>query len=299
MLFISPGSLSTLSGGYSLFYNVVMTKVAAIQMVSSADVSENLETAEKLIGEASAQGAEFITLPENFPLMGLKEQDKLRIAENPGTGIIQGFLARQSSRHHIWLLGGTIPLEADDPHRVRAASLLYNPDGKCAARYDKIHLFDVLPSEHTEEYYKESATIEAGDDTGVVDTGIGKIGLSVCYDLRFPELYRNMLNHGVQIISVPSAFTAKTGEAHWETLLRARAVENLSYVVASNQGGMHANHRATWGHSMIIDPWGKMLGCVVSGAGMAIADIDLQRQMALRKNFPVLEHRKLNYQMIE
>ena len=276
-----------------------MTKVAAIQMVSSANVSENLEMAGKLIGDAVAKRSEFVTLPENFPFMGRHERDKFKIVEQPGTGVIQDFLAGQARRHHIWLLGGTIPVVATDPTRLRAASLLYAPDGQCAFRYDKIHLFDVLVNEATEEYYNESATIEAGDDVTVADTEIGKIGVSVCYDLRFPELYRNMLSHDVQIIVVPSAFTATTGEVHWEVLLKTRAVENLSYVVASNQGGAHIDHRATWGHSMIIDPWGNILDCIISGEGMAIADIDLQRQEVLRKNFPVLEHRKLNYQLIK
>lgn len=276
-----------------------MTKIAAIQMVSSAKVSENLEMAGKLICDAVEKRSEFVTLPENFPFMGGNERDKLKIVEQPGTGVIQDFLAGQARRHHIWLLGGTIPLVATDPNRLRAASLLYTPAGQCAARYDKIHLFDVLVNAAKDEYYKESATIEAGDDLTVADTAIGKIGVSICYDLRFPELYRDMLSHEVQIIAIPSAFTATTGEVHWEALLKARAVENLSYVVASNQGGVHVDNRATWGHSMIIDPWGNILDCVISGAGMAIADIDLQQQEVLRKNFPVLEHRKLNYQLIK
>ncbi len=268
-------------------------KVAAIQMVSSDKVTENLDTAGHLISEASNKQCEFITLPENFPMMGLDERDKLQIIEKPGSGPVQEFLSDQARQHGIWLLGGTIPLVANNPDRMRATSLLYNPAGECIARYDKIHLFDVLVDESTDEAYQESGTIEAGDNITVANTAIGSIGLSVCYDLRFPELYRNMLKQDVQIITVPSAFTAITGEAHWEVLLRSRAIENLSYVIASNQGGKHANDRETWGYTMIVDPWGKILDCVKQGAGIAIADIDLEEQSRLRKTFPVLEHRKI------
>jgi len=270
-----------------------MTKVAAIQMVSSDKVAENLDTARQLIAEATRQQCKFMTLPENFPLMGLDERDKLRIIETPGTGPIQDFLAAQARQYNVWLLGGTIPLVAHNPDRMRAASLLYNPAGECIARYDKMHLFDVLVDESTDEAYLESGTIEAGETVTVANTAIGTIGLSVCYDLRFPELYRSMLKQNVQIITAPSAFTAKTGADHWEVLLRSRAIENLSYVIASNQGGRHINNRETWGHSMIIDPWGNILDCVEEGAGIAVAEINLKEQARLRKTFPVLEHRKI------
>ena len=205
----------------------------------------------------SIKGQNFLLLPENFPLMGHEEQDKVAILEPFGQGPIQDFLSKQSQRHGIWLMGGTIPLQASVANKVRATCLLYDPEGQCSSRYDKIHLFDVTVDEDSEESYQESNTLEAGNEIVVAETPFGNIGMSVCYDLRFPELYRAMLEYDVDIITVPSAFTATTGEAHWESLLRARAIENLSYVIASNQGGKHINDRETWGHSMIIDPWGK------------------------------------------
>ena len=214
-----------------------MINAAAIQMVSTDTVDENLNIAQKLITEAVSQKAKLVTLPENFPLMGKEDSDRLAITESFGTGPIQSFLSQQSKQHQIWLLGGTIPLEADRPDKVLAASLLYNPKGECIAHYDKIHLFDVLVDESSDESYKESNTFEPGSKILVAQTEIGNIGLSVCYDLRFPELYRRMHNDNVQIITAPSAFTATTGKVHWESLIRARAIENLCYVIASNQGG--------------------------------------------------------------
>lgn len=269
-----------------------MTRVASIQMISTADVSQNLISASELISQAVDQGANFLLLPENFPLMGHEEHDKVSILEPFGQGPIQDFLSHQSLRHGIWLMGGTIPLQASDANKVRASCLLYNPEGQCTSRYDKIHLFDVTVDEDTDECYQESNTLEAGNEIVVAETPFGNIGMSVCYDLRFPELYRAMLEYDVDIITVPSAFTATTGEAHWESLLRARAIENLSYVIASNQGGKHINNRETWGHSMIIDPWGRILDCVEKGPGFAIADINLEKQKKLRKNFPCLKHKK-------
>lgn len=270
-----------------------MTNVAAVQMVSTDSVTENLELAEKLIAEAVSKQAKLVTLPENFPLMGKEDVDRQTIKETLGTGPIQDFLSEQAQQQKIWLLGGTIPLQSKNPDKVSPASLLFDPQGKCVAHYNKIHLFDVLVDESNDEAYRESDNFEPGDEIVVTQTDIGNIGLSVCYDLRFPEMYRKMHDDKVQIITVPSAFTATTGAAHWETLLKTRAIENLSYVIASNQGGTHVNKRETWGHSMIVDPWGTILASIEKGAGVAVAAIDLEKQAKLRKMFPVLEHRKL------
>lgn len=274
-----------------------MTRVAAIQMVSTDNVETNLSSAASLIRQAASDRAELLVLPENFPLMGHHEQDKIAIREPYGNGPIQTFLGEQAKSHKIWLMGGTIPLTADAPNKIRAACLLYNPQGECVARYDKIHLFDVSVN-GGDETYNESSTIEAGSGITVAKTPFGNIGMSVCYDLRFPELYRNMHAQDVNIITVPSAFTATTGKAHWETLLRARAVENLCYVIAPNQGGRHINNRETWGHSMVINPWGDILAVVEQGDGIACADIDLEQLKTLRNNFPTLKHRTMNYQKI-
>jgi len=263
-------------------------------MISTADVDQNLESASELITQAVNQGANFLLLPENFPLMGHEEHDKVAILEPFGQGPIQDFLSEQSQKHGVWLMGGTIPLQASVVDKIRSACLLYDPEGRCAFRYDKIHLFDVTVDEGSEESYQESNTLEAGNEIVVAETPLGNIGMSVCYDLRFPELYRAMLEYDVNIITVPSAFTATTGKVHWESLLRARAIENLCYVIASNQGGQHINDRETWGHSMIIDPWGEIIDCIEKGPGFAIADIDLEKQKTLRRNFPCLGHGQLN-----
>ncbi|MDH4276142.1 MAG: carbon-nitrogen hydrolase family protein, partial [Gammaproteobacteria bacterium] len=223
-----------------------MYQVAAIQMASGPNVAANLIEAERLIMIAAKEGAKLVVLPENFAIMGMSEQDKVKIREQPGQGPIQAFLAEQAAKHKIWLVGGTIPLVATDPNKVRAACLLFNDKGKQVARYDKIHMFDVEIVD-TRERYIESQTIEAGSETVVVDTPFGKLGLAVCYDLRFPELFRRLLDQGAEIIAVPSAFTAITGKAHWETIVRARAIENLCYVIAAAQGGYHVNGRETYG----------------------------------------------------
>ena len=270
-----------------------MINVAAIQMVSTDAVAENLELAGKLIAEAVAKKAKLVTLPENFPLMGKEDAERLAIKETFGDGPLQSFLSEQARQHQIYLLGGTIPLQSDKPNKVFPASLLYDPNGECIAHYDKIHLFDVLVDESNGESYRESDVFEAGNKIVVAPTEIGNIGLSVCYDLRFPEMYRKMHEDNVQIITAPSAFTATTGEAHWESLLRTRAVENLCYVIASNQGGIHVNGRETWGHSMIVDPWGVILATVDKGPGVAIAAIDLDKQAKLRKMFPAITHMKI------
>lgn len=274
-----------------------MSSIAAIQMASGPNISANLLEADRLISQAVAAGAELVVLPENFALMGMTEQEMVSRREKAGTGQIQEFLAEQALRHGIWLVGGTIPLEGNSPTHVRATCLLFNDRGEQVARYDKIHLFDVSLDE-TGENYTESDTIEPGSELVVVETPFGRLGLAVCYDLRFPELFRSMHQQGVEIIAVPSAFTAITGRAHWETLVRARAIENLSYLITSAQGGYHANARETHGDSMIVDPWGVVLDRLPRGSGFVIAEIDRERLQGIRKKFPALEHRKLACQTI-
>ncbi len=268
-----------------------MIKCAAIQMASSPSISFNLLEAEKLISEAVKAGAKLVALPENFALMGTHETDKLNAKEVDGFGSIQDFLANTSKKHSVWIVGGTMPLAGDSSHKVRSACLIYNDKGERVGRYDKIHLFDVKVPE-TDEVYRESDAIEPGTDIQVFDTPFGKLGVAICYDLRFPEFFRKMSDLGVEILVVPSAFTAETGSAHWEVLLRARAIENLCYVIAPNQGGFHLNGRKTYGHSMIIDPWGVILDCYKTGGGFVSADIDLERLHKVRGAFPVLDHRR-------
>jgi len=269
-----------------------MSKIAAVQMASGPNVNANLTEAGRLIAMAAAAGAQLVVLPENFAIMGMSEIDKVNIREQDGQGPIQDFLAEQSIKHGVWLVGGTVPLVADDSKKVRGSCLLINDKGERIARYDKIHLFDVhLPE--SGENYNESETIEKGDDVVVVDTPFGKLGLAVCYDLRFPELFRKMVDMGVQIFTLPSAFTAMTGRAHWKVLLRARAIENLCYVVASAQGGYHVSGRETFGNSMIVNPWGVVIDRLSNGSGFVIADIDLDYLESTRRNFPVLDHRKM------
>ena len=270
-----------------------MSVVAAVQMASGPNVKANLEEAEKLIKTAVQQDAELVVLPENFAIMGLSEMDKVAIAETAGEGPIQQFLSQQASKHGVWIVGGTIPVESGVTGKVYSASLLYNDSGDMVARYDKIHLFDVL-LEDSNESYNESETIESGDDIVVVDTPFGKLGMAVCYDLRFPELFRAMADVGMEICVLPSAFTSLTGRAHWESLLRARAIENLCYMVAPDQGGYHKNGRETYGDSMIIDPWGVVLNRLPHGTGVVVSDIDLEKLRKTRKNFPALQHKRLD-----
>ncbi len=263
-------------------------------MASGPQVPANLLTAERLIAEAVRDGAQFIVLPENFAMMGLDEADKLAIRERPGEGPLQEFLAEQARQHGVWINGGTIPIESDDPERVYAASLLYNPQGEAVARYDKMHLFDVELLD-TEERYHESGTTKSGTRTVVADTPFGKVGIAVCYDLRFPELFRDLLDLGAEIVVIPAAFTALTGKAHWEVLLRARAIENLVYVVAAAQGGYHINGRATWGHSMIVDPWGNIIAELDSSApGVVLGEIKRDYLTSTRQSFPTIEHRRIS-----
>ncbi|KTC88698.1 carbon-nitrogen hydrolase family protein [Fluoribacter dumoffii] len=268
-----------------------MARAALVQMVSSANTAENLQQAEQLLKQARDNEADLVLLPENFAFMGLHEQDKLAISEVYGVGPIQERLSRLAKELRLWVIAGTIPLKSNGS-KVRASCLVYDDQGKCAARYDKIHLFDVKVS--SGEAYQESMSIERGHDLALVETPIGKIGLTVCYDLRFPELYQLLMLEGAQLFTVPSAFTAVTGLAHWEILLRARAIENLCYVLAANQGGQHENGRSTFGHSMIIDPWGRILTQKEKGPGIVVADIDLHNQKELRQNFPCLDHHVLN-----
>ena len=269
---------------------------AVVQMVSGSEVAVNLASAGRLIADAAQAGARLVALPENFALLGRREQDKLTVAESDGVGPIQDFLAQTARRHGIHLVGGTIPLRGADPQRVRAACLLHGPDGRRLARYDKIHLFDVDvgASGGGGERYRESASIEPGDAVVTVDTDLGRIGLAVCYDLRFPELFRALLAQGAEILVLPSAFTETTGAAHWHLLCRARAVENLCYLLAPGQGGLHDNGRSTYGHSLIAGPWGDVLAeCTASGEGVACAGIDLNAMDRQRVRFPALQHRRL------
>lgn len=278
-------------------------KVAAVQMVSTGDLDANLVSAQRLIEAAATEGAELILLPEVFAVL---EGGPMRpFAEEFGDGPIQSFLAEQAQQHEVILVGGTIPLssrphlDSDDPeywiagNRVRPASLVFGHDGSCLARYDKMHLFDVSVND-SQTTYSESRSYEAGNEIVCVDTELGRLGLSVCYDLRFPELYRELFRLQAEIVTVPSAFTRVTGEAHWETLLRARAIENQCFVLAAGQGGKHSERRETWGHSMVVDPWGTVLSEIASGEGIAVAEIDLDYLRDVRSRMPLREQQKLD-----
>jgi len=263
-------------------------KIAGIQMASGPQVSANLSEAERLIEIAVNQDAKLVALPEYFAIMGLKDTDKIKAREEEGEGPIQRFLAKMAKKHHIWLIGGSIPIRAKVANKVRNACLVFDPNGKLAARYDKVHLFGLdLGNEH----FREEDTIEPGEGVVVLETPLGTIGLSICYDLRFPELYRAMGE--VDIIVVPSAFTETTGKAHWETLIRARAIENLCYVLAPAQGGYHLSGRETHGNSMIVDPWGVILDRLPRGSGVVIASVNSGYQTSLRNSLPALKHRTL------
>lgn len=263
-------------------------KVAGIQMASSPSVTSNLIEAERLVKMAVEAGAKLVVLPEYFAIMGIHDSDKIKVREDEGDGPIQRFLSKIAKKHKIWLIGGTIPLVSNSVKKVRNSCLVYNDKGKQMARYDKIHLFGL---DLATEQYHEKKTIEAGNEVVVVDTPYGKIGLSACYDLRFPELYRAMGE--VDMIVVPSAFTETTGKAHWETLVRARAIENLCYVIAPAQGGYHLSGRETHGNSMIVDPWGVVLDYLPRGSGIVIANINTHYQASLRKSLPALKHKTI------
>ncbi len=264
------------------------SRIAALQMVSVPRVADNLAEAGRLIALAADQGAQLVALPEYFGIMGMKDTDKVAVRESEGDGPIQNFLSAAAKKHGVWIVGGSAPLVSADAARVRNSCLVYDATGQQVARYDKIHLFGFQMGA---EQYHEEHTIEPGNTPVTVETPFGRIGLSICYDLRFPELYRAMKD--IDIIFVPSAFTETTGRAHWETLLRARAIENLAYVVAPAQGGRHENGRETHGDTMIIDPWGTVLNRLSRGAGVVIADVNLSHLQCLRRNLPALGHRTL------
>jgi deaminated glutathione amidase len=261
-------------------------RVAAVQMVSEPEVEANLAVAGRLVAQAAGEGAQLVALPEYFCILGLRERDKVDVRETDGHGPIQDFLAETAARNKVWLVGGSAPLECADPNKVRNTCLVFDQTGRRVARYDKIHLFGF---DLGTERFEESRSIEAGSEVVTVDAPFGRLGLSICYDLRFPEMYRKM--GVVDLILVPSSFTATTGKAHWEMLLRARAVENQTYVLAPAQGGHHKNGRDTYGHSMIVDPWGKVLAVLASGPGVITAEIDHAEIARVRRSLPALTHR--------
>ena len=263
-------------------------KIAALQMVSSARPEENLNVARSLLVKARDAGAELALLPEYFSTMGLHEHDKLAHAETFGTGMAQDFLARSAQDLGLWVVGGSVPLRSADSQRVRNSSLVYSPQGLCAARYDKLHLFRYQDGTRSLD---ESRTMVPGNALVAAQTDLGRVGLTICYDLRFPELVRAM--GPVDLLLVPSAFTETTGRAHWEVLLRARAIENQCYVLAAAQGGVHTNGRQTHGHSMLVDPWGDVVACLPSGPGLVMGEMDLERLASVRKAIPTHQHQRL------
>ncbi len=267
---------------------VSTVRIAAVQTVSGPDVAENLRVAGELVAEAAAAGARLVALPEYFPLITADETAKVRIRERDGEGPLQDFLRETARRHKVCLVGGTIPLAATADDKVRNSTLVYDERGERIARYDKVHLFGFRKGD---ESYDESLTIEAGREVVRFDSPAGRTGLSVCYDLRFPELFRAM--GAVNLIILPAAFTYTTGRAHWEVLLRARAIENQCYVLAPAQGGRHPSGRVTWGHSLVIDPWGEVLACREEGPGVVVADVDPARIASVRESLPALRHRCL------
>jgi nitrilase len=266
-------------------------KVAAVQMTSGSDVAVNLAAAADLLGQAAAAGAQLVVLPENFAYLAADELGRLAITEDYGTGPIQAFLARTARTHGIWIVGGTTPLRGPEDGRAYSAALLFGPDSICKARYDKIHLFDVgVPG--AEESYRESATAIPGEDPVSYAAPFGRIGLAVCYDVRFPALFHELGERGMDLLALPAAFTVPTGDAHWHVLLRARAIESLCYVVAAAQSGQHPGGRRTYGHSLIVGPWGDVLAECPEGPGFVVAEVDMMRVERLRKRFPALEHRR-------
>ena len=261
-------------------------RIAALQMVSGPRVVDNLLVAADLVAAAVDQGAQMVALPEYFPIIGAADADRVRAKEIFGSGPVQDWLAATAQRHGVWVFAGSIPLAATDPDKMRNASLVYNPAGECVKRYDKIHLFGFKKGE---ESYDEAAFIEAGNELAAVDTPYGRVALSICYDLRFPEMYRAL--GPVDLILLPAAFTDTTGKSHWEILLRARAIENQCYLLAVGQGGRHENGRLTHGNSMIIDPWGDILDRKMKGPGVVVADLDHARIAEIRESLPALAHR--------
>ena len=267
-------------------------KAAAIQMTSTRDVQQNLAEAQRLIRSAAEQGAELVVLPENFSFLGSTDAERVAAVEPFGDGPAQRFLAEAAERHGIWLVGGTIPIRDSGGERASSRSLLLAPDGRVVAHYDKIHLFDVDIPGRASERYAESATTLAGQRVVAAATPIGRIGLTVCYDVRFPMLFHRLSVLGADVLVVPAAFTVPTGQVHWQPLLQARAIESLVYVVAAGQWGEHAGGRKTYGHSMIIGPWGEILGELGAGSGVLCVDLDMIRLAQLRESFPVVRHRR-------
>jgi deaminated glutathione amidase len=265
-------------------------RVAAVQMTSGRDVAANLEAAGQLIASAADGRASLVVLPENFSFLGADDAERLAAAERPGDGAAQSFLAEQARRHGIWLVGGTIPIWSGE--RACSRSLLIDPDGRVAAHYDKIHLFDVTVPGSEAESYRESATTARGTAPVAVTTPLARLGMSICYDLRFPALFHRLSVIGIDVLVLPAAFTVPTGRVHWQPLLQARAIESLVYVVAAGQWGEHAGGRRTYGHSMIIGPWGQILAGLDSGTGIVSAELDMIRLAEIRNQFPVLEHRR-------
>ncbi len=278
-----PDELASVQQSTQTFYHV-----AAIQMASGPQVQANLDEATRLVALAASTGARIVVLPEYFAIMGLTDTDKVKAAEGDDAGPIQQWMAETAAKHRLWLIGAGVPIVAAAPGKVRNACLVYDKNGKQVARYDKIHLFSLNLGQ---DQFNESRTIEPGDAVKVINSPYGRIGLSICYDLRFPELYRAMGE--VDIIVIPSAFTATTGRAHWEPLVRARAIENMAYVIAAAQGGYHVNGRETHGDTMIVDPWGVVLDRLPRGSGVVIAGINPQYLQAVRKGLPALSHRTL------
>ncbi len=266
----------------------VMSKIAAVQMVSRAQLAPNLECVRRLVGEAASQGAEMVVLPEYWGIMGMSDKDKVALREEFGAGPMQECMQSLAREHKIWLVGGTVPLVGPEPDKVWNSTLVYDPQGQVVARYDKIHLFGFTQGS---EAYNESNTIMYGAQPISFDGPCGRVGLSICYDLRFPELFRSF--GPCNLILVPAAFTHTTGQAHWEILLRARAIENQCYVLAAAQGGEHENGRRTWGQSILIDPWGEIVAQLAEGEGVVVGEIDLEKIATVRKNLPALQHRKL------
>ena len=269
-----------------------LVKVAAIQMTSGDDALANIATARRLLAQAAEAGAKIALLPENVALMGRRESDKFAIAEEEGSGPLQRALSDTARELGLWVIGGTLPIKIPGESRVAAAVLVFDASGRQVARYDKMHLFDVSVAERAETY-RESASIAPGATPVVVDTPAGRLGLSVCYDLRFPELFRSLVAAGASWFVVPAAFTVPTGRAHWETLLRARAIENLAFVVAAGQTGQHPNGRETFGDSMIVDHWGTVQARLPHGEGVVVAEFDLEAQARVRAEFPALSHRRI------
>jgi deaminated glutathione amidase len=269
-------------------------KIAAVQMVSTPNVERNLATASRLIAQAAAEGAQLVALPEYFCLMGLRDTDKLAVAEEPGHGPMQTMLSNAAREHSVWLIGGTVPLKTPAADRVFNATCVYAPDGSLAARYDKVHLFRF---NNGAEEYDEGRVLQAGSQPVAFNAAFNanevRVGLSICYDLRFPELYRALMTPPCDLITVPAAFTHTTGQAHWELLLRARAIENQCYVIAPAQGGRHENGRRTWGHSMVVDPWGEVMAVLPEGEGVVTAELEAARIAQVRAQLPALKHRRL------